>query len=125
MRPKIAPGSAGGAAASPVGVVLRNATPWRSQGLKLARLMGMAAAARAAASAAACHRTRARLACQMGRRDAQELRQMRAAARLADGRLLGSNEQFLLFLAVAADEFVEWHVSVWLGFAQKICGRGL
>jgi hypothetical protein len=73
-------------------------------------LVRVAAAARTAAAARrARHGARAGLAGEVGGRNAQKLRQVDAAARLTGWRFVAPNEEFLLFLAVAADEFVERH----------------
>ena len=90
------------------------------------RLMRVAAAARAAAAAGgARHGASAGLAGEVGGRDAQQLRQVNAAAGLAFRGLIASDEEFLFLLAIAADEFVEGH-GCWLpaffGTAEDFVG---
>jgi hypothetical protein len=70
--------------------------------------MWVAGAARATGARASL-RAGARLAGSVGGGDAQEFGQMLSAAGLARGSLAAANEQFLLRVAVAADEFVEGH----------------
>jgi hypothetical protein len=72
--------------------------------------VGVATAPRAATAAGgARHGAGARLAGQVSGGDAQKFRQVDAAAGLTRRGFVAPDEEFLLFLAVAADEFVEWH----------------